>query len=742
MSITKYASFESSQILDVKGTSTAQRTASLDKLSDYHDYRTEDGYLYARIIAISSRVNKNNDGWPSVELAGGDDAWDAITAGKDRTSSVGTITAGADSKYKYGYSTFVGKPIFVDHNNSDPKRARGVIVDAKIHIDDAKTASEHDPYYGSTEVDTAHLPPTKVELLLEVDAKSFPKLAKAIVEGSKDPDKGIDGFSMGCDVERSVCSHCGHTATNPNEYCSHIVSKGALHEMKVSGKEGQMRRSYENCYGVKFFEISAVFDPADETALLQELIDENPSHEARLNTSFLASRRTADNPLPQSMHTRSPGEVDTLRKEKVCPTCGEIMDGPKCDVCGHEDPPEGFNNPDLSQARGNDLLDTGPRMDEAPNMDQNNLLEEKPPPGSVDGSTYLQSLRRKPQSVSHRTITAGKINTVENPIKTTTKPASNEPQETVISDQTKPVTAAFRTAMDLIQAAQRTGEIMSDQTRVAAEPADSSGKADKRIDVEGVGGVMDASADAASKADKQVDVEGKGGVIDASNAEASEPDEKQSVEETSENAGFDKGKRTQDSGPTRTWTEGGGSAVTDKAFAHVTEAAKQGVKPEGGSDVQPQRREDVEQESGFSNPQNGTDQWTGTGGNGVTRQADPVTRKVDPNIEQPRKSSHIFSAIKLADTEVAVGLTPEEKKYDRIAELEALTPEELAAEERVVARIKTAGLAKSTGYRRTAATTEGLAGRLPSFARHVGSVEEPKTAPVPADVSDSQLFIR
>jgi hypothetical protein len=110
MSLTKYASFEVSQILDVKGSSSRAKTASLDKVSDFHDYRTDDGYLYARIVAISSRVNKNNDGWPSVELAGGDDAWGEYTS-KHKTAS---FSVRADKSRKYGFSTFIGKPIFVE----------------------------------------------------------------------------------------------------------------------------------------------------------------------------------------------------------------------------------------------------------------------------------------------------------------------------------------------------------------------------------------------------------------------------------------------------------------------------------------------------------------------------------------------------------------------------------------------------------------------------------------------------
>jgi hypothetical protein len=814
--LTKYASLGEAEVLEVKGSQERLKTASLDKVSDYGDYRTDDGYMYARIFAISSRVNKNNDGWPSVELVGGEDAWNDITGGKK--SSIGPITAGADSKYKYGFSTFVGKPHFVDHHNSDPKRARGVVVDSKIHIDDTKTAAL-DPYYSSEDADPEHLPPTKVELLIEVDAKAFPKLAKAIKNGD------IDGFSMGCDVEKSKCSHCGNFASSPQEYCSHIVSKGAMHDMEVTSSDGSKkkvaRKSYENCYGIKFFEISAVFDPADETALAQEVIHEANHREAaelpgqigvpqpdldavmalaqelqargiapaealdlaerrlrgesdninyvpvrggdtppigggqtilheygpKFNIpfgyeprqgSYLSSKRASDNPLPQFMHTKAPDEVDTTRETKVCPVCGQIdMEGEKCDVCGYVEEPKGFDNPDLSGAR----QDLGaPDPDEAPNMAQDNLLEGAPSPGTSDAVSYLEAKKTgRPPSVSNRI--AGKINVTETPLKPSTKPATDEPKETVISDQTQPVTSAYRTAMDLIRAAKQSKETNMDYSKkVAAEPADPSGKAQKQVDVTGIGGVIDATNEQASKPDgahswenagKQVDVTGKGGVIEDSNAEAAKPSEGTenlpTAGEGSNDAGFNKDKTTDNSGPTKTFDNSNepNSAVSDKAFPTAAKKGTDPVDPVGKAD----ERVDVEEPVKYANPNGTVDQWTGTGGNGVTRQQDPVTRK---------PFSHIVTAMKVADAEVELGLTEKDKKYDRVAELEALSPEELAAEERVVSRVKTAGFS-----RRAAATKPGeVAGRVPSFQRTAGQLEPKEAQKVDDTLTDAALFIR
>ncbi len=790
MAFTKMARFEA-DVLEIKGAPEQKRKASLDKLSDYGDFRTSDGYMYARIRAISSRVNKNNDGWPSIELAGGEDIFD------QHTSSEG-FTVEASKDRKRGFSTFVGKPIFVDHNNSDPQRARGVIVDAKFHVEDQKTSSL-DPYYSSDNVDPEHLPASWVELLLEIDADRFPLLAKAIKEGSEDPDKGIDGFSMGCDVDHTICNICSNKATSPHEFCEHIRLKGATFDYRDSSSGTRTsKKSYENCYGIRFFEISAVFDPADETALLRELIHkegaapgqgvrgmrcpscagtgvttdvthnepsncpscqgtgeirvgpgddgnfmlnqdqrnvgleyhiDGPSWEGPMiqdeggygamfgpnltlspeeirrrnlgpvrQGSFMGAKlasKTADNPTPQSELTKAPEDVDTLRKEQVCPVCGADMDSGKCEVCGHETPPEGLNTPDLSKAHDFDVQE---QVAESPaGQGEQSFLDARNP---EHAASVTNEMRTWTPRVHPRL--AGRINTEERPLKPVQTPATDEPQETVISDEPTPVTSSTRTAADLIADASITtnklGNGMTDTNRTAAEPADPSGKPDARVNVEGVGGVYKGdNPEAQSKPDVRTDVEGKGGFMDDSNAEASEPDKRERVgDRQEENAGFQQGG--QKGPPTKTWSENNGTrAVTDKVFSNTDhEAAAQGVKPIGGPDVQPQRREDLEQESGFTNPQKGTDQWTGTGGNKVQRQADPVTKKVDPNIDVKKSAitSHVVNVFKLADTEIELGITPAEKKYERVAELEAQDEGEISARLDTLSRVKTAGLTR------------------------------------------------
>jgi len=182
---------------------------------DFKPVKMASGYLYVVSRAISSRVNANYDGWPVDQI-------------------------------KQSYKTFVGKPIFVEHNNSDPDRARGVILDAIYR--------EHKLASGITDA--------SVYCLMEVDAKTFPKLGKAIMNGQ------LNAVSMGADVEGTICSACGKYASKPKEYCTHIPGlKGRTVTVYKQGKRIESM-VYESCVKPKFFELSFVFEPADESAWL------------------------------------------------------------------------------------------------------------------------------------------------------------------------------------------------------------------------------------------------------------------------------------------------------------------------------------------------------------------------------------------------------------------------------------------------------------------------------------------
>ena len=207
--------FEAGRGRVVGGDSVRQLVASYRK-SDMgavvDDFKLRPGFIYTQVRAISARVNQNYDAWPSGEL----------------------------KKY---YRTFLGKPIFVNHQNEDPTKARGRVVAAR-YIE--KGADKY------------------IEVIQEVDAQRFPKLAKEIREG------GMDSVSMGVEAGFTICSVCENRATDIFDMCNHIkLHKG---EYLPHHKTGKKTLVYENCYKLGFFELSYVFDPADETAVVSRVI--------------------------------------------------------------------------------------------------------------------------------------------------------------------------------------------------------------------------------------------------------------------------------------------------------------------------------------------------------------------------------------------------------------------------------------------------------------------------------------
>lgn len=201
------------------------------------DWKPKPGFTYVLVRAISARINQNYDAWPSEELKKTAHLW-------------------------------LGRPIFVNHNNFDPSRARGVVIAARYL---EKGADKF------------------IETIMEVDSQRFPKLAKELREG------GLDSVSMGVEAGFTICSICNGKATDIFDMCDHVkYHKG---EYLPHVKTGKRTLCYENCYKLSWFELSFVFDPADETAVVSRVI--------------AASRRRAD--------------VDDFDKGMLDPTHDHVM---------------------------------------------------------------------------------------------------------------------------------------------------------------------------------------------------------------------------------------------------------------------------------------------------------------------------------------------------------------------------------------------------------------------------------
>lgn len=133
------------------------------------------------------------------------------------------------------YKTFIGKSAFVDHDNENVEKARGIILDA-IYNNKGKY----------------------VELLKAVDKKAYPELARGIELGY------ITDTSMGCRCGSSICSICGNVAVSEDDFCDHILSyKGS----KFNGLP-----VWEDNRDVEFFEDSFVTTGADRDAKILERV--------------------------------------------------------------------------------------------------------------------------------------------------------------------------------------------------------------------------------------------------------------------------------------------------------------------------------------------------------------------------------------------------------------------------------------------------------------------------------------
>ena len=179
-------------------------------------FAPKEGHIYTVTRAISARVNQNFDGFPSSEL-------------------------------KAAYKTFLGKPVFVNHANENPETARGRVVGARY------VEAGTDKY---------------IQVIQEVNAQKFPKLAKELEEG------GLDSVSMGCVAARTLCSFCGNEATDMFDMCDHVLRFKGQYLGKRDDITGSFNDQlvYEECRGLGFFELSYVFDPADETAMLSNVM--------------------------------------------------------------------------------------------------------------------------------------------------------------------------------------------------------------------------------------------------------------------------------------------------------------------------------------------------------------------------------------------------------------------------------------------------------------------------------------
>ncbi|MEM7827538.1 MAG: hypothetical protein QXD72_02405 [Candidatus Aenigmatarchaeota archaeon] len=171
------------------------------------DYDPEN-FLYYRARAITADVpNGNGDLFPFEEI---------------------------DKSYK----TFIGKGIYLNHDNDSPDKAFGIILDAVFHRD-AKY----------------------VEILGAIDKElaeeKHPGLIRKVTSGI------INSTSMSCLVNEAECGVCHNRAHNEAELCAHMHPKSPNYIKGKRATDGSLH--YEINYGITFTEDSLVNVPADSS---------------------------------------------------------------------------------------------------------------------------------------------------------------------------------------------------------------------------------------------------------------------------------------------------------------------------------------------------------------------------------------------------------------------------------------------------------------------------------------------
>ena len=165
-----------------------------------------------------------------------------------------------EAELKKAVETFIGVPIFTNHQNNDVEKAKGECVHSWYDEDEGG-----------------------IYILARVDKVSYPPLARAIEQ------KYVKGTSMGASVEYSVCSICHNKAHVASEYCSCVKERKnrkfsgskecAYHDSITSPEEDcplcskkksessktiehKDQQTFEHNYGIKFIENSFVVNPA------------------------------------------------------------------------------------------------------------------------------------------------------------------------------------------------------------------------------------------------------------------------------------------------------------------------------------------------------------------------------------------------------------------------------------------------------------------------------------------------
>jgi hypothetical protein len=164
----------------------------------------------------------------------------------------------------------------------------------------------------------------------------------------------------------------------------------------------------------------------------------------------------------------------------------------------------------------------------------------------------------------------------------------------------------------------------------------------------------------------------------------------------------------------------------------------------------------LEHQTSPSNNSGETSTWTGTDGNGVLKQQDPVTNELPasggvtyPDVKLHTTSvdqvvARVITAARLAETEIELGLpgASVESKWNRVEELVYSDQTKVAARLESLTQVKTAGLQRLAA-RKTATSVPPMFGRATAAGRDFERIASDTTKEASAEdqtFHDSALF--
>lgn len=173
------------------------------------------------------------------------------------------------------FETFIQSPLQINHFASNPKLARGFIIDAVYNTWD-------EPF-------------EFVETVIAIDKTKDPVLADALLTGK------IKTFSMGSIVESLQCSlsFCKKVAHKESELCEHLKTQ------KMQMVNGEL--CFEWNIGVDYEELSVVENPAEKMAMTRKILGQAPHLRSVLN--YLSPERRAGFAIAASSKEITWGEI-------------------------------------------------------------------------------------------------------------------------------------------------------------------------------------------------------------------------------------------------------------------------------------------------------------------------------------------------------------------------------------------------------------------------------------------------